>query len=108
MGKILKADRVKFEKDLNKYLDKICVLKETRTASDCVELRRYIETKYGIPYRVYEPDGEGSVYTLCGAFLGIKTDFTRLRNDGIDCNPFTGKWNFHLMDCTPDEAVNLS
>ena len=105
--KFSKAERVRFEKEVNAYFDSISYVKPKRVASDAFEDYRYIKTKYGVDYEIRQVEGgEPSVLlNVMGAFRGEREDYARIREDGIDCNPFTGKWNFHLMDCTVDEAV---
>jgi len=105
MKRILKKDRMKFEKEINAFFDDISYLKPKQTASDELTPTRYIKTRYGVDYEVRGVDAEGSIYSVVGAFRGKKEDYARIKDNGIDCNPFTGKWNFHLMDCSVDDAI---
>jgi len=104
--KILKKDRIKFEKEINAYFDDISYLKPKQTASDELTPTRYIKTRYGVDYEVRGIDAEDSLYNVMGAFRGEREDYARIKANGIDCNPFTGKWNFHLMDCSVDDAID--
>lgn len=104
-NKILKRDRESFIKFMNEFIKKHCNQVHVRTASDCIEAKNFLPTIYGIPYRVHEPEAD-ILYTVCGRFEGNRDDFARLIKLGIDCNPFTGKWNFHLSgENTPDVAA---
>jgi hypothetical protein len=103
--RILKKDRLKFEKEVNTFFDRICHIKPRRVASDAFEDYRYLKTKYGLDYEIRCVEADGKLFNVEGAFVGSREDYARLRENGIDCNPFTGKWNFHLMDCTPEEAA---
>lgn len=110
--KFLKKDRVRFEKEVNAYFDTISYLKPKRVASDAFEDYRYIKTKYGVDYEIRCVEGgePNTLLNVMGAFCGEREDYARIRDDGIDCNPFTGKWNFHLMysEGTPSDCVDAA
>lgn len=103
--RILKRDRLKFEKEMNDFFDSLCHLKPRRVASDAFEDFRYLKTKYGVDYEIRGVEASDGLYDVVGAFEGTREDYARIREDGIDCNPYTGKWNFHEMDCTAEEAA---
>lgn len=107
MKKILKKDRIKFEKEINAFFDGISYLKDRQTASDEFTPTRYVKTRYGVDYEVRGIDAEDSLFNVMGAFRGEKDDYARLRDNGIDCNPFNGKWNFHLLNTDgPNDAID--
>lgn len=96
MKRYLKKDRVKFEKEINAFFSKHQHLKPRRMASDYIEDYPYLRTKYGVDYEIRRVEAGDNLLNVMGAFEGDKETYARIRNDGIDCNPFTGKWNFHL------------
>lgn len=104
--RILKKDRIAFEKEVNTFFNRICHIKPRRVASDAFEDYRYLKTKYGVDYEIRRVEASGGIYSVMGAFEGGREEYAALRADGIDCNPFTGKWNFHLMDCTAQKAAD--
>lgn len=103
--RLLKKDRLKFENEVNAFFNQRCFTKPRQVASDAFEDYRYLKTKYGPDYEIRNVEASDGLYNVEGAFIGTKEDYKRINEDGLDCNPYTGKWNFHLMDCTPEEAI---
>jgi len=101
-----KAEREKFERIINLYIKNNAHYKDKRVASDAVEPRPYLKTKYGTDYEVRHIEADDDCLELMGAFEGGKDIYAVIRADGIDCNPFTGKWNFHFFGDDVDTVIN--
>jgi hypothetical protein len=72
--------------------------------SDSNIYKHQLETKYGKLY--LSLDGASSkVYSVLTKFVDIK----RVPTSAIDCNLFSGKWNFHAMvkDYSPECYSNI-
>lgn len=102
--KILKKDRVRFETTLKEYFEKHHGIKFEQCSAGSWRPEKgndTIETIYG-PLRLAHFDGQGSVYTLCSAFV----DFNRAQYPmQLGINP---KWNHHYgSETEASEAARL-
>lgn len=100
MKKYTKKDNALLTKLILGYTDKHIHLKPKQTAKDCFEDYPYIKTKFGVDYEIRGFDAEDYIISFMGAFQGGPEKYAEINKAGIDCNPYTGKWNFHFPNGT--------
>jgi len=63
-----------------------------------------IQTQYGRLFIHVETDMSPKIYTCFTRFEDVEKT-----KKHVDCNPYSGKWNFHLWvkDHTPEEAAKV-
>lgn len=96
MGKrkaYLKKDREKFREHMHEFFQSIGAKPKEGIYEDSPYYD--LETPYGM-FEVRDVDPSDNILSVFGAFRDGPESYAKAREDGYDCNPFTGKWNFHL------------
>lgn len=103
-----KKDREKFEREMMRWFEDRAFETKPKNYDSTPAEYLYLHTNFGIyEVRHIEASDEGNMLNVMGAFRETKNDgFQHIRDAGIDCNPYTGKWNFHLMDHTVDDIID--
>ena len=101
----IKKDRDRFTKEMAAFFASLAFKTEEQGYLNDLGLhpiKYYLNTPYGV-YEVRSIDPSDNILSVMGAFRGGQEQYANARNHGYACNPFTGKWNFHLdapvQDC---------
>lgn len=103
----LKKDREYFVKEMAAFFRQYAHKIEKQDYLEDLKLhpyKYYLKTPFG-EYEVRSIDPSDNILSIMGAFRE-KEYFPALKENGFDCNPFTGKWNFHLNPENAREAVH--
>lgn len=87
----------KFYKAMQTGLTELKVLDSVKSSYP-----QQIQTKYGTLFVHVETDMSSKIYTCFTRFEDVEK-----AKKNVDCNPYSGKWNFHLYvkDHTPENAA---